>query len=47
MLTVSLYLIVTVIVFGLGYAVGWNRALHPGKVEGQLASAAATVKEKL
>lgn len=23
---------------GLGYALGWNRAAHPGKVEAQLGS---------
>lgn len=37
------------LVFGLavGYLVGWNRAAHPGKVEGQLSAAFDKAKDEV
>lgn len=32
---------------GIGYAVGWNRAKHPGKVEGIVGRAADSISDKV
>lgn len=38
MSSVPIVVVLIVAAFGVGYWTGWNRAAHPGKVEGEASS---------